>query len=189
MIRVYLRALLFLLLVLCVSPLVWAECPPADLNGDNQISISELVAVVNLALNGCEPVVPRVDQNRRTDQGYLLVQDDRTGAWWMVQHNNHPIRATWWDARDTIVPDLNGLAVGGYQDWRLPLLADNGEVSSFLHHLYGDPVLVETSFDEGYYWTADYNAIGEIVLADAADGTGAIDADPSDPYYVLAVRP
>lgn len=50
-------------LLLLASTQAAAQCPPADLNGDWQITISEVIAVVNLALNGCQPPSPRFQVN------------------------------------------------------------------------------------------------------------------------------
>lgn len=128
-----------------------AQLCPGDLNGDHQVTIDEVLTVVNAALNQC-PVSP----SRFVDNGDGTITDLQTSLMWEKKRNydgqpnkSDPSDAdnfyTWWDETSESVL-LNGSAVtdflarlndcttpdgthvyGGlanHCDWRLPTIVE-----------------------------------------------------------------
>ncbi|HEX7406970.1 MAG TPA: DUF1566 domain-containing protein [Candidatus Binatia bacterium] len=107
---------------------------PGDLNADNKVTIDEILASVNSALNGCLPISPRfVDNNNGT------ISDTKTGLVWEKKSNDGSIhdkdnRYTWsqqdseqwgyWDGTvfTEFLATLNREAFAGHSDWDLPSL-------------------------------------------------------------------
>lgn len=94
---------------------VLAACPPADSNGDGRIAINEVIAVVNLALGGCDPP----DRFLLDD---TVVRDRQTGLIWEARGcSEDPIPYAQAEAR---AADFNRRRVAGRQDWRIPTVAN-----------------------------------------------------------------
>jgi hypothetical protein len=112
---------------------------PGDLGGDEQVTVDEILTSVNNALNGC-PV-------RYVDNGDGTITDNWTGLMWEKKSDDGSIHdkddTYTWCADDDgdsecdnpgfppdgtpfteFLPSLNEQAFAGYDDWRLPTVAE-----------------------------------------------------------------
>jgi hypothetical protein len=121
----------FVAIAMCaLSPLICltahAQCD-GDFDGDNNVSVDELVMSVQNALTGC----PTLPGPRFVNNGDGTITDNGTGLMWeeKVEGSDclHCVidKPTWGFAMSEWLSQLNGLAgegegLGGYSDWRIP---------------------------------------------------------------------
>lgn len=120
----------------CLIAPTFAECN-GDLDGDGQVTVSELISAVNSSLNGCD-VRPGP---RFVDNGNGTVTDNETGLQWEQKTPGtdclHCAERSmdWFTAMGDWISEVNGLipdpqnpdsqvGLGGRSDWRVPNLAE-----------------------------------------------------------------
>ncbi len=105
---------IFIAAILLAGP-AWGACLPADQNGDGQITISEVIAVINQALAGCDPP-------GRFQHGPLATTDTKTGLIW--EHIGCDSGDDTYRAAKAHALAYNSEGFAGRSDWRLPTRAE-----------------------------------------------------------------
>jgi len=120
----------------CLVTPAFAECR-GDFEGDGQVTVSEVVSVVNGALTGCDPL----PGPRFVDNGDGTVTDSATGLEWEQKVGGTACRhgaerqMDWRSAMGDWLSEVNGFipnpqrpesqaGLGGHTDWRVPTLAE-----------------------------------------------------------------
>ncbi len=201
---------------LVVGTVADAKCL-GDFDGDNEVTISELITAVNSSLGGCPDPEPRF-----VDHGDGTVTDNRTGLMWEKKTDDGTVHDKdnfyWWtdDADgDSTDPDgtafteflaelnnctykLGGETTGGFAghcDWRLPDVAELHSILLEEHPGFDEPCIDETVFGPmgplGDYWSSMTSASNPedayVVMLDYGCG----DLGPSNKNghsYARAVR-
>lgn len=172
-----------------------AQSCPGDLNGDNQVTVEEILSTVNSALSTCPPPALRF-----VDNGDGTVTDTHTGLMWEQKvpgsgclHCAQDLYM-WTQAVTEWLPALN---LTGYGDWRLPneeeletivaRLPDCGDGGSCI-----DPVFepMSGSYSSMPYWASRaYWAVPEQRWAvDFSDGSRSPFWSVDNKLSVRAVR-
>lgn len=204
-------------LVLSVVAMLWtvpvnaAVCPPADRNADGRISIDELVAVVKLALDGC-PIpstpTPTPIVSNRFQVNPNTIKDRQTGLVWEKQGWDAAYDLVTWPEALAHVDTLNARRYGGFNDWRLPTVADlrsiDGPANENGNHDVAEPFREPCSENcrpetcscgsTIFYWTGEVcreateeNPVA-MCLYSSWSGEGAIEIDGNADVLVRAVR-
>lgn len=182
-----------------------------DFNGDDAVTVDEILVTVNNALTGCPPPSARF-----INRGDGTLSDTKAGLEWEVKANDasvHGVAKTFtWSATSAGEQDGTAFSVflatlntapcfAGHCDWRLPTAA---ELQTLIDHSRfapaADPAFNDCALDEcpstmcsctnfDYYWATPG-------LADLPDSAWAVDFnyglingfDKTLPLYVRAVR-
>jgi len=127
----------------CPAP---AQMCPGDLNENNEVTVDELVTIVNYALDGCPGPPPTITPGgpRFVDNGDGTITDYLFNLMWEVKSDDGTIhdkgdRYRWTNLFQGTAPDgdlftvflatLNAEAFAGHSDWRLPT---DDELSSLI---------------------------------------------------------
>jgi hypothetical protein len=127
--------LVFATVLLALWPArIGAQCDPCegDFNGDDQVTVDEILVSVNNALNGCP-----LPGSRFIDNGDGTLTDTRTGLLWEKKSDDgsiHDKDDTYsWSSTGTAVDGtafttflvtLNQTNFAGHNDWRLPSVTE-----------------------------------------------------------------
>jgi len=163
------------LVVLWVSRAAAQSCP-ADTSGDLQVTVDELVRLINASLDGCPP--------RFVDNGDGTVTDNWNGLMWEKKSGGPDIfnvnsDFTWTDATDGDLSNADGTlftrfvaalpleAIGGYTDWRLPTITELQALADYrtmrpaigpIFHTNCHPACDRTecacTYLDSWYWSA-----------------------------------
>ena len=130
---VVLAALMLTLAWLFAIPAVHAQCE-GDFNGDNVVTIDEIITAVNNGLHGCD-----LNEPRFVDNGDGTVTDRQTGLMWEQKvpgrgclqcvHRTedwHSAMGDWLSEVNGFVdgPPFSQSGLGGHSDWRVPNIVE-----------------------------------------------------------------
>jgi hypothetical protein len=191
---------------------VRAQVCPGDFNGDQVVTVNEILVSVRYALYGCPGPGPRL-----VDNGDGTVTDNETGLMWEQKTDDGGIhdatnRYSWsngepWQpvgtAFATFVATLNdctsrdGKTVtggfAGYCDWRLPTVTELATIVAPAAPGCGtgaaciDPIFGPTA--NAVYWSSTTNALNATnALGERFDSGGPVNDIKTDDLHVRAVR-
>jgi hypothetical protein len=141
----HLRTFALGVMVILATRSVLAQSCPGDLDGDNQVTINEIITAINAALDGCS------DASRFIDNGNGTVTDMQTHLVWEKKSDDgsiHDQNNTYtWSITGTepdglaftvFLATLNGQAFAAHTDWRLPSVE---ELETLLDRGREDPMV------------------------------------------------